>query len=82
MKRLSFWLGVLCILYASLYLLGVLPVSVWQYVLDLFIERDANTYYKIVVSEGAGYEAIVACLIGIVLIAFPKLYPKAKPSNE
>jgi len=82
MKKVCFLLGILCFLYAGLYLLGLLPVSAWQYVLDLFIEREANTYYKVVASEGGGYQAIVACLFGIVLIALPKLYPKAKPSNE
>ena len=82
MKRLSFWLGVLCILYASLYFLGLLPVSVWQYVLDLFVGREPNTFYKIVPSEGAEYEAIVTCLIGMVLIAFSKFHLRSRPGNE
>ena len=73
MKKLFFLLGVLCLLYAGLYMLGFLPVSVWQYALDLFIERESNTYYKIVPSEGSGYEAIVACLVGVLLIVISKL---------
>lgn len=73
MKKLSFLLGVLCFLYAGLYLLGYLPVSIWEYVLGLFMEREPNTYYKIVPTEGTGYEAIVACLIGVLLIVISKL---------
>ena len=73
MKKLFFLLGVLCLLYAGLYMLGFLPVSVWQYALDLFIEREPNTYYKIVPSESSGYEAIVACLVGVLLIVISKL---------
>ena len=82
MKKLSFLLGILCILYASLYLLGFLPVDVWQYVLDLFIEREPNTFYKIVPSEGAGYQAIVVCFVGLALIYFAKSPFKKVPSSE
>lgn len=82
MKRLSFWLGVLFVLYASLYLLGLLPVSLWQYVLDLFIDRAPNTYYKIVPTEGAGYQAVLALLVGIALIALSKLSFKRSQDNE
>jgi hypothetical protein len=82
MKRLSFWLGLLSILYAGLYLLGFIPVSIWQYVLDLFIDRDPNTFYKIVPTESAGIQALVACLVGIVLIAFSKLPFKSSHNYE
>ena len=78
MKRLSLWLGLLSILYAGLYFLGFLPVSIWQYVLDLFIDRDPDTFYKIVPIEGAG----VACLVGLSLIAFSKLPFKSGQNNE
>lgn len=72
MKKLSFILGVLCVVYAGLYLLGFLPISAWQYILDLFIEHEPNTYYKVVPSEGTGYQAVIALLIGVVLIVFSK----------
>jgi len=66
-------LGVLSVVYAALYLLGWLPVSVWQYILDLFIEREPNTYYKIVPTEGAEYQALFLLVVGIVLITYAKL---------
>lgn len=82
MKTLSLWLGVLCVLYACLYLLGFLPVSVWQYALDLFIEQEPNTFYKIVPTEGAGYHAIAAFLIGLALILYSKIPFKRRTSSE
>lgn len=80
-KTISLWLGVLCILYAGLYLLGFLPVSVWQYVLDLFIERSPNTYYKIVPSEGGTANFVVVLLVGLALITYAK-YPIKRNSSE
>ncbi|WP_299587740.1 hypothetical protein [uncultured Microbulbifer sp.] len=76
MKKLSFWLGILCIVYTALYLLGFLPVSVWQYILDLFTDREPNIFYKIVPSKGSGYQAAAAFLVGLALILFSKLPPK------
>lgn len=73
MKKLSFLLGVLCFFYASLDLLGYFPVSMWEYILNLFKVQEPNTYYKIVPTEGAGFEAIVACLAGVILIVISKL---------
>ncbi len=57
-------------------------MSIWQYVLDLFIDRDPDTFYKIVPTEGAGVQAIVACLVGFSLIAFSKLPFKSGQNNE
>ncbi|CAA0113948.1 Uncharacterised protein [BD1-7 clade bacterium] len=50
-----------------------MPVSAWGYVLDLFKELEPNSYYKIVPTERAGCEAVVAFLIGVLPIAISKL---------
>jgi hypothetical protein len=74
MKTLSFGVGISCLLYVGLGLLaGLLPVSVWSYILDLFIERDPNTFYKVVPTGGSDYQIIMVTVIGIVLIAYGRL---------
>ena len=77
MKRIYFWVGIFCVLYASLYLLGFPPTIVWGYVLDVVFDREIDTFYKIVPSEGSGYQALVACFIGVVLMVFSK-FPMKK----
>lgn len=52
---------------------GLLPIDLWSYILDLFIERDTHTYYKIVPTEGANYQIAFATLLGIALIALSKI---------
>ena len=51
MKRFSFGLGVLCIIYACLYFLGLLPVGFWQSIIDLVMGREPGEYYKVVPAE-------------------------------
>jgi len=74
MKRLSFWLGIICLLYVGIGLVAVLlPVDVWTYILDLFIERDTNTFYKVVPTDGANYNIFIFSAVGVALIAYGKL---------
>ena len=73
MKKLSFWIGVLCLSYVGFGLIAVfLPLDVWFYILDLFIDRDPNTYYKIVPSDGSSYHILIASIVGLALIVFGK----------
>lgn len=81
MKKIAFIGGVLCLLYVSLGLLaGLLPVNFWAYILDLFIEREPGTFYKVVPSEGAKYQIPLVTLIGIVLITLSRI--KFKKENN
>ncbi|HEY9041274.1 MAG TPA: hypothetical protein VIN66_03755 [Rheinheimera sp.] len=74
MRKSAFFCGVLCLLYVGLGLVaGLLPIDLWSYILDLFIERDTHTYYKIVPTEGANYQIAFATLLGIALIALSKI---------
>lgn len=82
MKRLCFWLGVLCIIYAGLYFLGLLPVGFWHSTLDLFIGREPDAYYKIVLADTGGYEGVLALLVGVALILISKFSFKISPGDE
>jgi hypothetical protein len=74
MKKLSFWAGVLCLLYAGLGLIAdFLPLDVWSYILDLFMDREPNTYYKVVPSDGSSYHILMASIVGVALIVIGKL---------
>jgi hypothetical protein len=74
MRKIAFIGGVLCILYVSLGLLiGLLPVNLWSYILDFFVEREPNIFYKVVPAEGASYQIFFVLFIGIVLIALSKI---------
>lgn len=74
MRKTAFIGGVLCLLYVGLGLVvGLLPVDLLSYILDLFVEREHGTFYKIVPAEGANYQVVVVTLIGIVLIALSKI---------
>lgn len=72
MKWFSFGLGVLCILYAGLYFLGLLPVDFWQSTIDLVIGREPDAYYQIVPAETARYEGLSALSLGVVLLALSR----------
>lgn len=72
MKWFSFGLGVLCILYAGLYFLGLLPVDFWQSTIDLVIGREPDAYYQIVPAETARYEGLLALSLGVVLLALSR----------
>lgn len=81
MKKIAFIGGVLCLLYVSLGLLaGLLPVNFWAYILDLFIERETGTFYKVVPSEGAKYQIPFVALIGIFSIILSRV--KFKKENN
>jgi len=81
MRRIAFIGGVLCLLYVSLGLLvGLLPVSFWLDILGLFVEREPDTFYKIVPVEGASYQVLFVMFIGIALIALSKI--KLKKANS
>lgn len=79
MRTLFLGLGIVCILYGSLYLLGFLPISVWEYLLDQFIDREPNTFYKIVPTEGADYQAEVAFVVGFIFMVLSKVFLKKEP---
>ena len=74
MRKIAFIGVVLCLLYVGLGLIaGLLPVDLWSYILDLFIVREPNTYYKIVPTEGATYQIVFVTLVGITLIVLSKV---------
>lgn len=74
MKGFSLCIGILCLLYVVLGLIaGLLPVDVWTYFMDLFMERDPHTYYKIVPTEEAGYHIGVITAVGVALVAYSRL---------
>ncbi|WP_290502513.1 hypothetical protein [Alcanivorax sp.] len=72
MKWFSFVVGVLCIIYAGLYFLGLLPVGFWQSTIDVVIGRELGAYYKIVPAESSEYQGIVALSLGVALIALSR----------
>lgn len=74
MKRICFWIGVLCLLYGGLGIVAdLLPVDVLGYILELFNERETNTHFKIVPIEGADNAIIIVSFVGMALIAYAKL---------
>lgn len=74
MRKVVFVSGVLCLLYVGLGLVaGLLPVDVWSYILDLFVEREPGTFYKIVPSEGANYQIAFVSFIGMALIVLSRI---------
>lgn len=72
MKWFSFGLGVLCIIYACLYFLGLLPVGFWQSIIDLVMGREPGAYYKVVPAESSEYQGVVALSLGVVFIALSR----------
>lgn len=81
MKKIAFIGGVLCFLYVGLGLIviaGLLPVDFWSCILDLFIDREPNTYYKIAPAERANYQMVFVTLFGIALIFLSKIKLKNK----
>jgi hypothetical protein len=81
MKWFAFGLGVLCILYAGLYFLGLLPVGFWQSTIDLVMGRDPDAYYKIVPAETVGYEGLLALLLGVAFLALSRWLLKRAQDN-
>lgn len=74
MRKIAFVCGVLCFLYVGLGLVaGLLPIDVWSYIIDLFNERDAHTYYKIVPTGSADYQIPFVTLLGVALIVLSKI---------
>ena len=74
MKKIAFIGGVLCLLYVGIGLIaGLLPVDFWYFILDLFIDRQPNTYYKIVPAARANYQIVFVTLVGIALIVVSKI---------
>ncbi len=83
MKKIAFWLGVLCLLYVGLGLIvGLLPVEGWDYLVDLFVEQEPNTFYKIVPTEGAKYQTLIAALVGVSLLLYSKPSKNSKPNGD
>jgi hypothetical protein len=77
MNKIAFIGGVLCLLYVSLGILaGLLPVNLWTYILDLFVEREPGTFYKVVPTEGATYKIPLVTLVGIALIVLSRMKVK------
>ena len=72
MRWLSLGLGFLCIIYAVLYFLGLLPVGFWQSKVDLVTGREPGAYYKIVRAESSGHHGLVALSLGVVFIALSR----------
>lgn len=72
MKWFSFGLGVLCIIYAGLYFLGLLPVGFWLSIIDLVMGREPGAYYKIVPAKSSEYQGVVALSLGVVFIALSR----------
>ncbi len=83
MKKVAFWLGVLCLLYVGLGLVaGLLPVEGWEYLFGLFVEQEPNTFYKVVPTEGAKYQTLIAALVGVLLLAYSKPNRNSKPKGD
>jgi len=81
MRKVAFIIGIFCLFYVGLGLIsGLLPVNLWSYILDLFIDRESNSYYKIVPTEGASYQIVFVTFVGVALIIFSKL--KIKSENR
>ena len=73
MKWFSFGLGVLCIIYAALHFLGLLPVGFWQSAVDLVIGREPGAYNRIVPAEMAENEGLLALLLGVASVSYTHL---------
>lgn len=81
MRKLFFYSGIICLLLAAIGLIGFLPVDIWTYVIDIFIDRPEGVFYKIVPSENAGIEIIALVVVGVSLILLGKLNLKRGDSN-
>lgn len=74
MRKIALIVGLLCLLYVSLGLVSrLLPIDFWFYILELLIERDTRTYYKIVPTEGASQQIAYVALLGVALIILSKI---------
>ena len=81
MKWFSFGVGVLCIIYAALHFLGLLPVGFWQSAVDLVIGREPGAYNRIVPAEMAENEGLLALLLGVALLALSRALLKRDKDN-
>jgi len=81
MRKLFFYSGIICLLLTAIGLIGFLPVDIWTYVIDIFIDRPEGVFYKIVPSENAGIEIIALVVVGVSLILLGKLNLKRGDSN-
>lgn len=81
MKSFSFGLGVLCIIYAALHFLGLLPIGFWQSAVDLVIGREPGAYHQIVPAEMAINEGLLALSLGLALLALSRALLKRDKGN-
>ena len=72
MKWFSFGVGVLCIIYAGLYFIGLLPVGFWQSAIDLVMGGEPGAYYQIVPADSSEYQGVAALSLGVVFIALSR----------
>ena len=82
MKWFSFGLGVLFVIYAGLYFLGLLLVGFWQSIIDLAMGREPVAYHKIVPAESAEYQGVVALFLGVIFIALSRWQIQRCKSGE
>lgn len=68
-------------MWAAFGLIGFLPVDIWTYVIDIFIDRPEGVFYKIVPSENAVIELAALTIVGVSLILLGKLNLKRDHSN-
>ena len=74
MEKIAFIGGVLCLIYVGIGLIAdLLPGDFWYFILDLFIDRKPNAYYKIVPAARANYKIAFVMLVGIALIVVSKI---------
>lgn len=81
MKNLMFCSGIICLLLATLGLIGFLPFDIWASVVDIFIGRPEGAFYKIVPSENSGLDIFVLVIIGVSLILLSRLNLKRTDSS-
>ena len=82
MRRLMFYSGVMCLLFVVFGLvLGFVPVELWSFIIDIFIDRPQGVFYKIVPSENAGIGIIVLSAVGLILILLSRLNLNRSDSN-
>ena len=81
MRTLLACIGLLILCYVAFGLVaGLVPVEGWSFIIDLFIEREPNTFYRVVPLENSNETAQIIALTAIgsllIILSRAKIFKK------
>lgn len=79
-KKATFFAGSLLLVYAVFGLfLGLLPVDTLNYMIGQFVERDSQTFYKIVADDSQAFTFPLCFVAAVALLMYSSIYSLERP---